>query len=197
MQIRSQAMGKRVLHSERAGLPRRRRGSAVLETVIVLPVLLLVGLGIVSFGLYFANKQQVALGARAGGVAASQVPGLPDTETGDPVPPEIISAIEAQLESSCIELYRVRLEHNLDRGAGGEVVVGPVQVLEYNPNSGTCDCGPADALPGCPILDKYVRLTVCVELNELMPNCLAGFGSDVQVCGQVAQNTVVMRYELD
>ena len=166
----------------RAG--RARRGSEIVELVIILPVLILIGLGIVSFGIFYSNRQQVALAARVGAEEASQTAGLDTTSDWDPVPQDILDAITDQLESSCIQVYEVRLEHN----------VGGTPVVLRSPGTGTCPCGPDDTLPPCQLLGKYVRVTVCVEMEELMPNFLAAFGSSV--CGKVAQATTVFHYEL-
>ena len=51
--------------------PRRRRGSAMVEAAIVLPVLLLVLLGTLEFGLVFARYQVVMSSAREGARVAS------------------------------------------------------------------------------------------------------------------------------
>jgi hypothetical protein len=167
--------------------PTIRRGSAVLEMVIVLPVLLLAGIGIMSFGLFFANKQQLALAARVGAEEASQTP-LP-TSNGDPIPSNIVEAVTAQLASSSIEVYEIRLEHNVGTG------VTPA-VLTWRPDgeTGTCPCGPQTTLDPCPLLGQYVRLTVCVQLNELMPNMLANVGASV--CGKISYSTSIFRHEL-
>ena len=58
---------------------------------------------------------------------------------------------------------------------------------------GSCDCDPNMVLAMPPPRD-YVRLTVCVELDQVAPNCLQMFGFDLT--GQLAQFTTIMRHEL-
>jgi len=166
----------------RARARRARRGSEIVELVIILPVLILIGLGIVSFGIFYSNRQQVALASRVGAEEASQTAALPASGN---VPQNILDAITDQLESSSIQVYEVRLEHN----------IGGTPVVLRSPDTGTCPCGPDDTETlDCEILGKYVRVTVCVEMEELMPNLLATFGSSV--CGKVAHATTVFHYEL-
>lgn len=166
--------------------PRRARaGSEIVELVLTLPVLILIGLGIVSFGLFFSNRQQVALASRVGAEEASQTASLP---TSGDVPQNILDAITRQLESSSIKVYGVRVEHNVTAG-------GPY-VLESS-GAGASPCGPTETFDPdpayAPLLGKYVRVTVCVEMTELMPNLLARFGASV--CGRVAQATTIFRHE--
>jgi hypothetical protein len=163
-----------------------RRGVEVLELVLVLPVLILIGVAIVSFGLFYSNRQQVALASRIGAEVASETVGLPSS--GNP-PQNVLDMIDLQLRSSGIEVYSVRLEHNVSLTTGGLPVV-----LEYsNPAIGSC--GPDDTLPDDPLLDKYVRVTVCVPMTELMPSLLASFGATID--GKMAQATTIFRYELN
>lgn len=173
----------------RASARRARRGSEILELVIVLPVLIFIGLGIVAFGVFYGNRQQVALASRVGAEEASQTAGLP---TSGGVPQNILDAVTKHLESSCIKVHEVRLEHNV---GGGPFVL-------TSPGTSLCQCGPTNPLDptsgSCgPILGTYVRVTVCVEMEELMPNLLAAFGSGIQVCGKLAQATTTFRYELN
>jgi len=181
---------RRAAPGRHARARRARRGSEILELVIVLPVLIFIGLGIVSFGVFYSNRQQVALASRVGAEEASETAGLP---TSGDVPQNILDAITKQLESSCIQVHEVRLEHNTV--AGGPYVL-------TTPGTSLCQCGPTDPLDpssgSCgPLVGKYVRVTVCVEMEELMPNLLAAFGSGINVCGKLAQATTVFHYEID
>src|SRR5205085_11279375 len=49
-----------------AGISRRRLGGAVLETILVLPILLYMAFGVVEFGYYFYVKHSVEGAARDG-----------------------------------------------------------------------------------------------------------------------------------
>jgi hypothetical protein len=156
--------------------------------VIALPVLILIGLGVVTFGIFFSNRQQVALATRVGAIEASQTSGLESTLDGDPVPDNILDVITKQLESSCIQVHEVRVEHNLALTPGGDPVV------LQSPGTSLCSCGPTETLEECELLGSYVRVTVCVEMEELMPSCLSAFG--VPICGKLAQATVIFHHEL-
>lgn len=166
-----------------ARVSRRRRAVAVLELVLVIPILILPLLAIVRFGLYYANLQQVALASRIGAEEASQTAGLPTTN-GVPVPDSILEAIGNQMATAGIGSYSVRLEHNV----GGSAV-------ELASPSGAGDCGPANNLHA-PILGKYVRLTVCVPMSSLVPQYLNVFGLGLWGGADVVECTTVFRYEV-
>jgi hypothetical protein len=155
-----------------------------LELILTLPILVILVLAIAQFGIFFANMQQVTLACREGAKEASETLGLPTTD-GALVPTNVLEAIDSQLTTSRIHACRVRLEHN----------VGGAQVALFAPADGGCDCCPGGKL-GSPLPPRsYVRLTVCVELEELMPNCLALFGFDVCDVSQVIHATSIFRYE--
>ena len=167
--------------------PQKRDGSVTLEFLLVLPILLIVLLAAIEFGMFFANIQQVALACRVGAEAASQTPGLPDGP--DLVPTNITDAINHQLASSGISPCRVYLEHNLS-GIEQELVTAYVPA---------CTCtAPATALPPQPPpATDYgrvsVRVTVCVPMTELAPNCLALFGFNLT--GRCATCSTTFRHE--
>lgn len=161
----------------------RRAGVITLELLIALPIVLLILFGVIEFGLLFVNLQQVALACRVGAEEASQTTVLPLSD-GDEVPENVVRAIEHQLLSSGIKHCRVRLEHN----------VGGVPVVLTSPQS-PCDCGPTAVLQSPPPRN-YVRVTVCVELREVMPDCLTIFGFSISDPPKTTGCTTVMRYEL-
>ena len=171
-----------VIHSAKQ---RRRRGAVMsVELLLVLPIIVVMTIAAVQFGLLFTNLQQLSLAAREGASTAAELPGLPMIN-GAPVPPEVLEAIDDQLYSSGIERCLVRLEHN----------VGGAAVVLQSPPMADCDCGPDANLP-VPPPGEYVRLTVCTELSEVMPNGLLSFGFDISGAGNTAESTMVLRYEL-
>src|SRR3954454_8731322 len=89
-----------------------RRGSLSVEMIMVVVVLAIVTVGIAQFGVFFANADEVAFAARVGVEEASQTANLPPTS--GPVPANIVSAIEHQLQSSQINWLHIRLEHNVN-----------------------------------------------------------------------------------
>jgi Flp pilus assembly protein TadG len=163
-----------------------RRGGIVVEMILVLVVLLIATIGVVQFGLFLANAQQVALAARVGALEASQTMNLPVTD--GPVPADIISAIEHQLESSCIDWCSIRVEHNV-RPDGNQVEL----LSEANPD---CECQTSEFLAAPPIR-PYVRVTVCVPLSEVMPEQLSFFGRQIYGAEDTYEHTAVFRYELE
>ena len=171
-----------------AAVGNRRRGSIALELVLVLPVLVtLIGV-IVAFGLFHANMQQIALAARAGAEAASQTDAIYLLgDDGDPVPDEVIRAVEAQLHSSRIDYCGLRLEHNLD---GSQVA------LASYPDQGDCAPDGIDKLGADAPPRKYVRLTVCVPRGAVMPRCLSMLGPILCGPSKTVGSTSIFRYEL-
>jgi len=156
---------------------------ATLELVLTLPILIVPVLAIVYFGVYYANMQQLALACRMGVEEASQTSSL-STTNGDPVPADVLDAIDDTLATAGMKRCRVRLEHNV----GGSTVVLV---------SGACNGGPSSNLGTPPAYGEYVRLTVCVEKSEVVPTCLSGFGFGTSCSStQVAECTAVFRYEL-
>jgi hypothetical protein len=166
---------------------RQRRGSLTVEMILVVVVLAIITVAVVQFGVFFANAQEVALAARVGGLEASQFPGLSTTD-GDPVPQEVINAIEHQLESSCIEWAHIRVEHN----ATGNL--SSVALESTNLNGFVCDDKSllAPPYPGT----RYVRVTVCVPLNQVLPKSLSFFGEQLFASTRTYEATTVFRYEL-
>ena len=165
--------------------PSQRRATVVLEFIVVLPILVIVLVGTVLFGVFHANMQQLALAARVGAEEASQTAGLPTTD-GDQVPANVLLAISQQLETSGIAFCRVRLEHNV----GGS----PVEL--YSPAEGACRGGPEDKLPTGELPRKYVRLTITVRLTEVMPDSIGCFCFSPASADKTAFVTTIFRHEL-
>jgi hypothetical protein len=176
------------LISNRRSSTRLRRGSLTVEMILVVVVLAIATVGIAQFGVFFANAEEVALAARVGGLEASQTPNLP-TAPG-PVPDTIISAIEHQLASSQIQWCHIRLEHNVNPPTDAAVV------LESDFGGG-CICEPKATLAAPPSAGThYVRLTVCVPLNEVIPTQLSYFGEQLFPSTKTYEHTTIFRYEL-
>jgi Flp pilus assembly protein TadG len=175
-----------MMHSNRRSL-RRRRGSLTVEMIMVVTVLAIVTVGIVQFGVFFGNADEVAFAARVGGEEASQTFNLPTTP--GPVPDSIISAIEHQLRSSQIDWSHIRLEHN--------VTPGDAAVDLDSDTGGGFAVTPKTNLPAPPAADThYVRLTVAVPRAEVFPRSLSFFGHQLFPLTSSYEHTVVFRYEL-
>ncbi|MEX2175224.1 MAG: TadE/TadG family type IV pilus assembly protein [Pirellulaceae bacterium] len=163
-----------------------RRGGIVVEMILVLVVLILVTLGIVQFGMFLANAEQVALAVRVGALEASQTPAL-SWQEGDSVPECVLSAIGHQLESSGIQFCQVRLEHNVhpDRLA---VALRSADDGGETPTQSNLNAAPAGS---------YVRVTVCVPLSEVLPEQLSFLGERIYGASKTYQHSATFRYELD
>ena len=162
----------------------RRRANAAIELVLILPILLIMALGMIQFGIFFMNMQLLASASRVGAIAASEAPSLPAVNGGS-IPNSVLDPIEQQLQSSGMIHCQVRLEHN----------VSGSQVSLVNSAPGACECQPIDNLTTPLPPGKYVRVTVCAPLSELMPNSLGYFGYDISGAENTAHSTSVFRYE--
>ena len=87
----------------RNSLGRLRRGSSLLEMVLVLPVLLMISFGIVDYGYFFYVKSSVQSAAEAGARAAI-VSGAIDTD--------VTSAVQSMMTSSGINTSSYTLTTN-------------------------------------------------------------------------------------
>lgn len=165
-----------------------RRGALTVELVLTLPIFLILLVAIVQFGLYHVRMQHVALASRIGAEQAAQTSNL---QSYSSVPSDVISAIGAELQTTGITQFCVRLEHNV--GGSTMVLWYPSGGCSFCPTGG-CTCCPTSSLSSSPYSGtEYVRLTVCVPLTQLMPNALKIFGFDLT--GQTTAFTTVFRYE--
>jgi hypothetical protein len=171
---------------------RRSRGGVVVEMIFVLMVLIAITIGVIYFGVFYANAEQVALAARDGALKASQTVGLPITH-GAAVPADIVEAVTHQLESSNIQYCSVRLEHNYTSDLNAVV-------LETT-SSAICNCEEHARLPEPPgvaiAASQYVRLTVCVPIEQVFPKQLTYFGIHFYDPAKTYEHTVLLRYEFD
>jgi Flp pilus assembly protein TadG len=169
-----------------------RRGGVVVEMIFVLLVLIAVTIGVIYFGVFYANAEQVALAARLGALEASQTAGLPITN-GAPVPTDIVETIRNQLESSHIQYCSIRLEHNYTSDLNAVV-------LETMAST-TCNCEVHTRIPEPPgtaiASSQYVRVTVCVPIEQVFPQQLTYFGVRFYDPAKTYEHTVLMRYEFD
>jgi hypothetical protein len=176
----------------------RRRGGITLEFILALPVLLIAMFAVFQFALFSVGSQQVALASRVGAEAASQIPlpnrrqyGIPPMLPCDKVPAYVVDAVLQQLRSAGIEPCCIILEHNANTFPSpphADHYISPHQVFVTEFSGGLSQ------RPDTPLPPESVRLTVCVGLSQLMPNCLSTFGFDIR--DKTAQHTTVFRHEL-
>lgn len=173
---------------------RRRRGVITLELILTFPILIIVLLAVVEFGLILAASKHVEFASRLGAKLAAESSGT-DLET---LNTGVISPLRVEIDqylntAGYSDSCTVILEHNV-AGTGG--------MVQVNPNPADCPCGPVGSLPSqfpplpSPAVTTFesVRVTVCLPMEGNIPNCLSTFGFDLDGC--TIQQTVVWRYEL-
>ncbi len=160
---------------------RHRRGTLILELVLVLPLILIALLAAIQFGKYFANMQEISLAARIGGLAASRVGNL-SVVPGDPVPAAVTDAVGKQLASVGIHTAAVVLEHNL----------GGSPVLLQSPQDVSVDVDFLSAPPP----GGYVRVIVIVPQAAIMPDLLRFCGLHLVLPGKVTAFSNVFHHTL-
>lgn len=152
---------------------RSRDGSVLLETLLVIPILLIGVLAIVQFSTLTSRMSWVKRASRDGADIASTLT-LP---TGGTVPPAVIDAVTAALDEKAIAWTEIRLEHNV--GPGGPYVL-------------TAGGGGSCTAPANVPSTQYVAVTVCVEESQLAPNLLETFCFDLD--GRFVQQTTIRCY---
>ena len=157
----------------------RRRGVAVVELIIWLPVLMTALMAIVEFALMQQVNQQVNLASRYGAKIASEVtrafatsPNLSDINQTATVNNLQIRIDTFLANAGLTASSEVRLEHNA-------CVNNPLQVDTATPC--TCNATGPGTLPAGepPQGEAYVRVTVCVPLTGNVPNLLSTLGFDI------------------
>lgn len=180
--------------------PRRadaRRGVAVVELLIILPVLLVALFAMVEFGLIMAQLKQIVLASREGAKAASELPpGTLPTTDGTNVNSSILDAVDHQLLSAKLKRCKIIFRHNNGPPAGTTVT--------NTDTSSTCTkCAtPTSTLPstttsvnGVSVTTVAVEVSVCVPLSTITPNILSHFGFAVK--DQIVYHTTTFNLEQD
>jgi hypothetical protein len=160
----------------------KHRGLGAVELLVGLPVLLILLLAIVEFGLVMDKLQQVALASRTGaGMAAQQSSSAFN-----------VAAIKAEVDRQLLTAgissgsCEVLLQHNVGTST-------PV-ILPSGSGSCTCSSPTIPPLPSSAIVpDGCVRVTVCVRLSALAPDLLSSFGLSIQ--GLQVLQTTTLAYE--
>lgn len=154
----------RAMHSSR---PPRRSAVTVVETIIWLPVLLIVLLSIVEFGSIMLGISQVEAAARFAAAYAADDPNgnlMNDSTMASAADAmEIRGEVDEVLETAgfgTAATQGVRFRENVGESPGdGSTAV-----------DGTCDPDPL------PMPNDSVRVTVCVPLTSVSPDLLSSFG---------------------
>lgn len=156
----------------------RRRGVVTLELLLSLPVLMIVLLAVVQFGVLMANLQHVAAASYEGAHYATEQAALTVVPASNAaLAAAIRTAVDRRLESAGFGTNAsagVTLRHTV--GGGG------------NATDGTC----SDPL-NPPLPARTVRVTVRVPLTRLAPNVLSTFGFDLT--GRYTEMTSTLDFE--
>lgn len=157
----------------------------MLELILVFPILFILLLAVIEFGLIYAATQYVSHASRFGAKLASEEPtaGLEDFNLSSGG-----SRLRTQIDNylQTVEMgtgaCRVILQHN---------VLGVSNPLQEDTSAMPCDCDPPVA--NLPTLEEYVRVTVCVPLEGNVPDLLATFGFSIQ--DRIIEESTTFHYE--
>lgn len=168
-----------------------RRGVVTLELILTFPIIFILLLAVIEFGLIYSATQHVAYASRFGAKLAAEEPltGLPDVNLASGGS-RLRLAIDEYLQTVGLDTgsCRVILEHNVTGVSNPEQIDGPAGV--------ECeDCVPPTTpetpdvilagLPGSeqfPTTSGYVRVTVCVPIQGNVPDLLCSFGFSIEDC---------------
>jgi Flp pilus assembly protein TadG len=154
-----------------------------LEVLLLFPILVIMLLAVVEFGLIMAAGKHVEFASRLGAKLAAESSNLElfnAPSTMDNLKDQVDQYLNtAGYTDSC----QVLLEHN---------VTGVANPSQANPLMADCPCtpvsGPIGSLP-----PESVRVTVCLPMTGNIPNSLETFGFDISGC--VIRQSVVWIYE--
>lgn len=173
-----------LMHS-RADRP-NRDGVSLLEIILGLPILLILLLAVVQFGLLQSNQQALHLASRQAGLVAAEL-ALP---SGGSVPNEVVEVVNVVLREhgvlSPTEDVRafggVRIDHSVDATDDDSIPF----VLKSGEHAAS---PPPTIYPPTP----YVQVTVSLEATRLTPNTLTFFG--INFAGRYASQTSLFPHE--
>lgn len=170
-------IGRRISGKQR----RRRSAAVVLETILALPVFVIMLMGIVEFGVLVENLQHVEAASRAGVLVASRTAAA--TLNLAALPADVLAAVNDELDQmrAGVVARQVRLETNVDNAGN----VGAT-ISRTGGQTAAPDPYVAVDAPAAPAA-AYVRVTVFVDVPDVTPNVLAAFGLDFT--NEVVQQT--------
>lgn len=91
---------------------RKKRGAAIIEFAVLLPLLLIIVFGIIEFGFLWLQSHYIANAAREGARIAAKLPEVDDTNGGSPPTPQVqigvrdyLKGLYKDLTDSEIEFY--------------------------------------------------------------------------------------------
>lgn len=160
----------------------KRRGVIALEVLLLFPILVILVLAVVEFGLIMSAAKHVEFASRQGAKRAAETADLENFND-----PSAMNNLKARVDrylntAGYTDSCQVILEH---------AAPGIANPLQANPLSADCPCTPEG--PDGPLPVGAVRVTVCLPMVGNIPNCLSTFGFDITGC--VIRQSVVWVYE--
>ncbi|MBD3672513.1 MAG: pilus assembly protein [Planctomycetaceae bacterium] len=151
--------------------PRVCRGVVTLEVILTFPIIFILFLSVIEFGMLYTLSQQVAFASRYGAKIASEevVAGIPSLNTSGGGS-RLRLAIDQHLsEAGVSESCSVTLQHN----------VGGLAETQIDSPATPADCECVAHVDYYPFGQPYVRVTVCVDVSENIPDLLGSFGFSI------------------
>ncbi len=166
---------------------RNVRGVVTLELLVLFPILVILLLAVLEFGLIMAAAKHVAFAGRLGAKFAAE-----SLDVSSANSPSATVNVKTQVDQYLITAgytnsCQVILEHN---------VSGQSKPSQPNPLTANCPCTPViGGNPSLPAGSNFgsVRVTVCLPMTNNVPNVLNTFGFDIS--GKSIRESVVWIYE--
>lgn len=141
----------------------KRRGSAVFETIITLPLLIAGLFSIVEFSMLVNRQQHLVEACRNGALVASRLePKVLESTAHGEAPRDVVQAVTGRLADAHIDA--VEIDFSYDRAA--QAAVAKTQ-KELGCSGDVSELG------------RCVRVSISVPATELSPNLLEVFGFDI------------------
>jgi|GEM_PF-1439479 len=155
-----------------AGVRRRRSGVVILEVIVLFPVIVILLAAVIEFGLLLSGIKHVQASSRAGAKVASELAVGSLASGGSTVQTTVDRVLSSGGYSSCQVILEYVTTNATCTGA---------------PGSGTSTAGsctgcnaPASSLPTiADVPGGSIRVTVCVDADQLTPDLLSTFGFDI------------------
>jgi len=149
------------------------RGVVTLELILVFPILMILLLAIIEFGLIYSTIQHVSYSSRLGAKLSSEqsTVNLGTYNQNGGVSP-LRTEINNYLTTAGFNTLscQITLQHN---------VAGAANNTQENPDPAPAGCDCVAPVNNLPVGSEYVRVTVCVPVTGNVPNLLATFGFDI------------------
>jgi Flp pilus assembly protein TadG len=173
----------------RPGKTRPRRGAITLEAILTLPVLVIVVLAAIQFGIVMLVREAVSQAAIVAAREAAKEANLPNPNELDDANTAVLNAVNTILGVFCLAVDPTSTDVNSDTKVILEFGVEPPIV--------TGDPGLLCSPPSSPLVAAdEVRVTVCVEMTAgPMLNLLKAFDSNLDVSSLHFQSSAHVKKE--